>query len=72
MPEIWGNAFETYNKGEMKISENTLLSLTKAIKSLKLWKNLGCKLLKSANFSLKGEQIIKATVSELKYEDKAQ
>ena len=36
MPEIWDNAFETYNKGEMKISENTLLSLTKTIKSLKL------------------------------------
>ena len=72
MPEVWGNAFETYKKGEMKISENTLLSLTKAIKSLKLWKTLGCKLLKSANFSLKDEQIIKATVSELKYEDKAQ
>ena len=72
MPEIWGNAFETYKKGEMKISENTLLSLTKAIKSLKLWKTLCCKFLKSANFSLKDEQIIKATVSELKYEDKAQ
>ena len=56
----------------MKISENTLLSLTKAMKSLKLWKILGCKLLKSANFSPKDERIIKATVSELKYEDKAQ
>ena len=41
MPEILGNAFETYIKGVMKNSENTLLSLTKAIKSLKLWKILG-------------------------------
>ena len=56
----------------IKISENTLLSLTKAIKSLKLWKILGRKLLKSANFSPKDERIIKATVSELKYVDKAQ
>ena len=48
------------------------MGLSKAIKSLKLWKILGCKLLKSANFSPKDERIIKATVSELKYEDKAQ
>ena len=72
MPEIWGNAFETYNKGEIKISQNILLNLTKAIKSLKLWETVGYKLLKSAKFSPKDERIIKATVSELKYEDKAQ
>ena len=66
--------FKTYKKRTNETSREYIAEFDKRYQKLKSYGTqmtedlLGYKLLKSANLSPKDEQIVKATVSELKYE----